>query len=262
MKNQTNNQNQVNTVITTADELFTKRENFEARSNKELYGILSEVYALYKSAETNDCLDDSVKQMKVALTERGIKTQSNTPKMTVFVRYIFNTDRKRSYKYTQTLLAALQAEIAPNALTDFITNNNGVEEIKRKHSLTDKQQQKINVLNNAIPLAKAQLETMQSVQTVKFDDSVTLSDDTDFAFVIARVGANGELELLRTVPKTTVGMQNAAIKLIAQQNVEQQSEKAAETQKATTDELVSDAAASITVRDEQVQQTVSEPQAA
>jgi len=216
-------------VIEQADALYKEREHFEtvtlARTNIELYELLTKVYSLYKSAEENNCVKESIEQMKPILAKRGIRIQNNTNKLTVFVRYIFNSDRKRSYNYTQTLLAAVQKEIDPKDLSDFISNNNGVEEIKRQRVMSDERKNNINALEKATVNIKEQLAAMEPIQSVKFENSsVDLSDGTEYAFIIARKNENGELELLRSVPTTTVGLEKAAIKAMAAEAVKEQEE--------------------------------------
>jgi hypothetical protein len=218
-------------IINQADKIFGERKDFEevilARSNEALYKILADVYALYKDAAANEkCMKESISSMRSELKGRGIVTQSNTPRMTVFVRYIFNSDRKRSYNYTQTLLAADAQEVDPKNLADFITNNSGVEEIKRKRKVNvDVVKQKAAV-KKSIPTVKSELESMPTVATVKLpDSSVDLSDGTQYVFIIARKADNGEMELLRTVPKTTVGLENLAFKALAEEAVKLEADK-------------------------------------
>ena len=125
------------TVIDRADALFKERERFEgaelARSNKALYKLLMQVYELFEAARADvKCLKAAVKTMSEKLKERGVKIQSNTPALTVFVRYVFNSDRKRAYAYTQTLMAAIQQEVQPTKLANFIESQNGVEECRKQ----------------------------------------------------------------------------------------------------------------------------------
>lgn len=142
----TTNKTNVNNIVRTATKLFDERSLFEqemiARTNEGLYKILADVYALYVKAEKGDCLKESVTEMKKVLSERGIKTQINTKATTVFVRYVFNSDRKRAYNYTRVLDAALKDEIAPDNFAKYIADNNGIEEMKRNKGLSDKQQKK------------------------------------------------------------------------------------------------------------------------
>lgn len=107
----------VKAVIEEANKLSVQREKFEteelARSNKALYAILSKVYALFNKAVKDGCIKETAKEMRSMLKERGVKVQSNTPALTCFVRFVFNSDRKRAYNYASTLMAAVDADIKP-----------------------------------------------------------------------------------------------------------------------------------------------------
>jgi len=98
-------------MLKRANELCADRETFEtttlARSNAELYAILSNVYALFIQAVDSNCLKETIKELTSVLKERGFRIQSNTPALTVFVRYVFNSDRKRAYNYASTLMDEL-----------------------------------------------------------------------------------------------------------------------------------------------------------
>jgi len=208
-------------VIKRADALVKEREQYEtvtlARSNKELYGILGKVHGLYLEASKDiDCLKQTLSQMKAALAVRSIKVQVNSPAITVFVRYVFNSDRKRAYNYTRTLMAAIKANVKPEALADFVEGKGGVEECKKDFSKSLETIAKEQALASAIDAIKAELETMDPTEEVQMpDSSVHLSDDCNYAFVIARIGSGKKLELLRTVPTTTKALESSAIKELA-----------------------------------------------
>lgn len=212
-------------VVRKADELCVAREKFEtetlARSNKELYSILSRVYSLFQDAVRENCLKDVVLEMKDKLAARNVRVQKNTNAITVFVRYVFNSDRKRAYNYTSTLMAALQAEIEPDALAAFIESKNGVEECKKVFRKKEETVQKEVALADAeIRVCKA-LRSMKAQKVVKLAGAnAELADGTDFVFVIARKNENGDLELLQTVSKTTLSMQNAAVRELAKFTLE------------------------------------------
>jgi len=241
-------------VVERADELCVAREKFEtetlARSNKELYGILSEVYGLFKRAVADECLKETVAAMKTALTARGIRVQVNTPALTLFVRYVFNSDRKRAYNYASTLMAAAQADVEPADLAEFIESKNGVEECKKEFRKKEETVKKEAAVAGAVVSVLEDLRTMQAQEVVTLADTdVELAEGTQFAFVVARVAGNGTLELLQVVSKTTVGMENAAIKELAKQHI---AKKAAEVKAEllTRDKAAtSAAAASLTLRE-------------
>jgi hypothetical protein len=214
-------------VVKRADALSVAREKYEtetlARSNKELYGILSDVYKLFMQAVSNECLKDVVKNMRYTLAQRNIRVQNNTNALTVFVRYVFNNDRRRAYNYASTLQAALQADVDADGLAEFIESKNGVEECKREFRKSDETKSKEAQLAAAALCVIEEMSSMQAQQVVKLAGAdVELAEGTQFVFVVARTNADGMLELLHVVNKTTVAMQNAAVKELAKQYVEKQ----------------------------------------
>lgn len=209
------------TVIDLADALFKDRERFEgaelARSNKALYKLLTQVYELFEAARADvKCLKAAVKTMSEKLKERGVKIQSNTPALTVFVRYVFNSDRKRAYAYTQTLMAAIQKEVKPAGLASFIESQNGVEECRKQFIKKDEVIAKEEALKVASTDVCDTLKSMCAVTTVTLPQaSVAFSDGAEFAFIVARSLGNGEFELLRAVPRSTKAMHSSAVKELA-----------------------------------------------
>jgi len=257
---------QATLIVGRANELSAQRETFEtttlARTNKELYGILSKVYQLFNDAVAENCIKESLKLMKDELAKRNVKVQRNSPALTVFVRYVFNSDRKRSYNYTRTLMAAAQAKIAPKNLAEYIESNNGVEEIKRTASKSEETLQKEKKLSTAIIEVEEELGAMQPIISVNLPNtSVTLSDGAKYAFVVARVAANGEFELLRAVPTTTKGMHSTAIKEMAKQLVDKQAEFETTQKKAADKSTTAKASESLRLKDAAIA-TVAELEAA
>ena len=203
-------------VIKIADALFEKNKKFEtsflARSNKALYSILGDVQGLYQSAAAANCLADTTKEMKAALKGRGIRTQKNTPALTVFVRYVFNSDRKKAYNYANTLAAAIEEGIAPSDLANFIEGKGGIEECKKEFTqsaeITQKKVAHTDMLGNVL----ASLKTKKAITVVELaNQSVDLMDGTHFAFLVARRNRNGNFDVLQAVPTTTKALENAAL---------------------------------------------------
>lgn len=220
MNKEANLQYDAKSIIEAATKLSVQREAFEAeefaRSNKALYAILSNVYALFNKAVADNCIKEVAKAMRAELKLRGIRVQSNTPALTCFVRFVFNSDRKRAYNYATTLMAAVNAGIAPTALSDFIELGNGVEECKKKFKMKDE----VRLRNEAVRAASVDivetLQTMQPAATVSLPNTaVTLADGAQFAFIVARSIGNGGFELLRAVPTSTKVMQSSAVKELA-----------------------------------------------
>ena len=257
---------QATLIVGRANELSAQRETFEtttlARTNKELYGILSKVYQLFNDAVAENCIKESLKLMKDELAKRNVKIQSNSPALTVFVRYVFNSDRKRSYNYTRTLMAAAQAKVSPKNLAEYIESNNGVEEIKRTVSKKEETVLKEQKLNAAIIEVEEQLAAMPPITSVHLPNaSVNLIDGEKYAFVVARVAANGDFELLRAVPTTTKAMHSSAIKEIAKQLVDKQAEFETTQKKAADKSATAKASKSLKLKDAAIA-TVAELEAA
>jgi hypothetical protein len=217
----------VEAIMNDATAISNEREQFqktiETHYHKELYNILTKVYTLYQTTCTNNCLREVVRNMRVELanTNPEIKIQKNTPIITVFVRYVFKCDRNRAYNYSNTLQAALAKDIQPKDIAKFIEQGNGVEEIKREFKKKDATRTKEEKLKNATEIVISELKTMKAKHTAEISGpKVKLVDDTKYVFIIARDLDNGVYELLQTVPKTTKGLENLAIKEIAKDNIE------------------------------------------
>jgi len=243
----------VKSVIDAATKLSAQREAFETeeftRSNKALYAILSNVYALFNKAVADNCIKEVAKAMRAELKKRGIRVQSNTPALTCFVRFVFNSDRKRAYNYATTLMAAVNAGIAPTALSDFIELGNGVEECKKQFKMKDEVRQRNEAVRAASVDIVEALQTMQPATTVSLPNTaVTLADGAQFAFIVARSIGDGKFELLRAVPTSTKVMQSCAVKELAKDLIAA-AERAKEAAKANrVKNSTQQAAASITAK--------------
>lgn len=253
MNKEANLQYDAKSIIEAATKLAAQREAFEAeefaRSNKALYAILSNVYALFNKAVADNCIKEVAKAMRAELKQRGIRVQSNTPALTCFVRFVFNSDRKRAYNYATTLMAAVNAGIAPTALSDFIELGNGVEECKKQFKMKDEVRQRNDAVRAASVDIVDALQTMQPAATVSLPNTaVTLADGAQFAFIVARSIGNGNFELLRAVPTSTKVMQSCAVKELAKDLIAA-AERAKATAKANrVKNSTQQAAASITAK--------------
>lgn len=228
----------VNEAINKADALVILRKEWEReieqRSNKMLYAVLAEIYALYKKMEEGNCVDEAVKEMRATLRERGQRVQSNSQVFTILIRYVFDCDRQRAYNYAKVLEAAQAREIAAEDMADFIAQNNGVEALKRSQVEADSQTQAKEGQSNALKeqliaaqvAVRTQLESMQARGTVTLEqDEVVFQGETQFAFLVARQLGNGEFEILRAVSTTTLNMERMMLRALASEVVAQQAQQ-------------------------------------
>lgn len=174
----------VKSTVQQLDALADRREKWEngvfKKANEGLYALLADTLALYlnncdKSAAVDTQSKKNVKGLREELARRlkdeGVKVQKNSATLAMLVRFVFKSDRKRAHGYAQVLSAALQDEVKPNELADYIKAAGGVEEIKRRMVLSEAakaKREQISVHAEAVrsnvdywtlnPLAKVQLE--------------------------------------------------------------------------------------------------------
>jgi hypothetical protein len=225
------------TIVATADRLVEQREQWQqndyARSNARLYEILSCVLAMWQQVKDDKELRiETVKQMKTALITAGVRVQMNTLALTLFVRYVFRTDRNRAMNYSRTLQAALAAGVDSKDLADFIERSGGVEECKRQLSKSEAVLAKEQAIESAMTLVEEQLESSYSAPLATFKVSPDYVEglQAGYVFLMARASSKGEIRALAVVPAQSEGMTKWAKQQMAL-FLSQQSVKAAKNAK-------------------------------
>ena len=225
------------TIVATADRLVEQREQWQqneyARSNARLYEILSSVLAMWQQVKDDKELRiETVKQMKTALTAAGVRVQMNTLALTLFVRYVFRTDRNRAMNYSRTLQAALAAGVDSKDLADFIERSGGVEECKRQLSKSEAVLAKEQAIESAMTLVEEQLESSYNAPLATFKVSPDYVEglQSGYVFLMARANSKGEVRALALVPAQSEGMTKWAKQQMAV-FLSQQSVKAAKNAK-------------------------------
>jgi hypothetical protein len=226
-------------IVNKADALLKQREHFEqneyARSNQRLYVILAEVLAMYEAASVSKTLlAETIKQMKINLEARKVRIQTNTLALTLFVRYVFGTDRQRSMNYSRTLQGALQQGISASQLAQFIEDCGGVEQCKKRFTKSAKVVAKETTIANAMTLVEETLSNAvaKPLATLKVSkEFVAQTYDKDFVFVIGKADKQGNIKALGAVPAYSAGMtkwakQQLALFFSEQQALAKKSENA------------------------------------
>ena len=177
------------TFIKVCDELAEKNnvynENYIKRGHAALYELLSEIYAVGIEIKNSLYKDYIIEELREVLKERDIKTQLNTPLMKIVIRYIVGSNRQTAAHYSRVLNVAMEENIPPEELAEYISrrggislihdtesnaeakkissvdserNVNGLKElIKRSHWLSDDQfvfDKPLTPLNNKVDTAK------------------------------------------------------------------------------------------------------------
>ena len=150
-------------LIKQADNLAAQHENFHSNyivaGRTALYGLLASIYEL---AEKLDCHIDKEGQlmsMRSILAEKfDIRTQDNTPDLTVLVRYVTRADRKTAHIYARAIETAKTHQIPPDQLAGYLEKQGGIERI-RTNGVTDSGNAKADeVLEERVELTKRYLD--------------------------------------------------------------------------------------------------------
>jgi hypothetical protein len=217
-------------IIAKANYLVKQREDFEqnefARSNQRLYQILAEVLDMYlEASKSKTLLKDSVALLKSALQADNVRVQTNTLALTLFVRYVFRTDRQRSMNYSRTLQAAIQQGISAKQLAQFIEDCGGVEQCKKQFTKSAVVIAKESTIANNLTFVDDALTNAEEspLATFKVAESlVAKTYDKGYVFVIGKADKKGSIKALNVVPAYSAGMTKWAKQQLALFLAEQQ----------------------------------------
>lgn len=124
---------EVEKTVKLCDQLAEKHRKYNddyiVRGNQALYELLSDIYKTALALEKSDYKYEIHKKLKDALKKRDIKVQSNTPDLTLLVKYVVGSDRKRATNYSRILKIALMENLAPEELANYISRRGGIGQI-------------------------------------------------------------------------------------------------------------------------------------
>jgi hypothetical protein len=228
------------TIVKQLSELVVKREKWEStdykKANEGLYALLSSCLEMFNSkfVTAGDSDRRTLRhELATLLKTDGIKVQTNTPTLTMFVRYVFGSDRKRAHGYAYVLKAAISYEVTAEDLAKFIVEQGGIEEIKRKMVASEeaiankaKREKALEAVN-----ANAEQAELSPLATVGIDLS---NNTTPFAIVITKPNANGEGDVIAVLKNAEAKLITALYKHIAKQNIaDEAAQKMLETEMAS-----------------------------
>ena len=218
------------------NELSIKREGFEKntlkRSNKELYEILSKIYEIYNEMNNKKSKAD-VDLLKAGLKEMKIKFQRNSPLLTILIRYVFNSDRTRSYNYNRVISSALQEKISPKDLPEFIEEQGGIEECKKKFvkssTALENEEKKILQVQNVLDY----IDTFESLSNINLGNSkLEIKNDCKLIITIGRLSSDQKsVELFKVLDPTNKPLENKILNIISKDLNNQIQQSRVQTQK-------------------------------
>jgi len=216
-------------IVSKLDELSKERQDYEkneyARSNKRLYSLLAQVQTLYLQAKKDkETLKQSVLLIKNKLTKNGSRIQTNTLVITLFVKYLFNSDRQNCMNYARAISAAIQEGKTPDQLAQFIEDCGGIEQCKRKVTKSEETLSKERKIKESLEYVEDALEISKNspLASFKANESIVESlQDKKCVFLIGNTDSKGNVKVLTVVPGYSEGFYNWSQKKLASYYSEQ-----------------------------------------
>lgn len=195
-------------MIEQLDTLLQERDSFErtdmARCNQKLYELLAAVYQRYEEAATSrTALKLTLDALTSRIKGRGGRVQKNSSALSVFVRYVFDSDRQRVFTYTRAIQAAKVKKIAPENFPAFVNESGGLEECMLMASADPAAQQRKQQVVAAMPAVEEILDDVSGSVLAEFKVDVDLIQkikDTGKAFMIGTCDANGNIRVRSVIP--------------------------------------------------------------
>jgi hypothetical protein len=217
-----------NATVQSLDALAQRREHWEAtdfkKANDGLYAILADCQAVYEQKFLNAGDSDQKAlraDLKARLQAAGVKVQVNTTTLTMMVRFVFGSDRKRAHGYTYVIKAAISHQVSAQELASWIKDNGGIEEIKRKSVISDEALANREKRQAALDEVKSSTETaaIDPLGFVEFSETVSLGEH---AVLVVQPNADGTANVLAVLPEADNAVIQALYKKIARANLKAQ----------------------------------------
>lgn len=214
-----------NTAITQfihqLDGIHSQQKQWESlykRSNQGLYQILADCLDFYNTIKTSVVEKETMQTLRNSLKSASIKIQLNTPTLTIIVRYVFKSDRRRSHAYARVLNVALKKDIKPDDLVQWIENNDGIEEITKTIAASEATKKKKQELESKVQYVKDYLNPYITEPLAVFPDTPLVhdSDTGEFILLLGKKDIAGKgTKVLTPIPDSSGSMTDTAFKKIA-----------------------------------------------
>ena len=202
-------------LVSQLDALVVKRKQWEAtdykKANDGLYSLLANCLEVFNSKFVI-ASDDDKKTLRADLKARleadGVRVQRNTTTLTMFVRFVFGSDRKRAHGYTYVLKAAISYDIAAATLPSWIVEQGGIEEVRKRMIVSEEAQQRKADLAVAQAQVKANIEQAVVSPLAKFPMSGVSGQ---YALLLAKPEPDGMLSIIGAISDINEAFYNACL---------------------------------------------------
>lgn len=204
-----------NTLIFQLDGLVSQRKQWEAtdykKANEGLYSLLASCLEVFKGKFV-DADDSDKKALRSDLTARltadGVRVQRNTTTLTMFVRFVFGSDRKRAHGYTYVLKAAISYDVAAANLPSWIVEQGGIEEVRKRMIVSEAAQQRQADLSVAQAQVKASIEQAVVTPLARLPMS---GISGEYALLLAKPEPDGMLSIVGAISDINEAFYNACL---------------------------------------------------
>ena len=221
-----------NETVQQLDLLVVDRKNWEStvykKSNENLYDLMAKCKKLHEDKFENATSDDDRKAVRLEIAHRltsdGIKVQKNSTTLTMFIRYVFGSDRKRAHGYAYVLKAAISHGIRADGLVQFILESGGIEEIKRKMVMSEKAIANKAKREKAFGLVKTKAE-LHELSPLASVDMPIVKNHTPYVVLVAKPMSNGKTHVVAVLKNASETLVNVLYKHIAKGDLDAQEEQ-------------------------------------
>ena len=215
-------------LVARLDGISEQRKQWEttdyAKANDGLYALLSQCLSVYDS-EFMRGTDTARKALRSELSDRltagGVRVQRNSTTLTMFVRYVFGSDRKRAQGYAYVIAAAVSHKVSAEAMPDWIRSSGGIEEIKRLAVKSAESVARQQTLMAARDTVSAELALAEQTPLAH----LSLAGVTgDYAVLLVRPGIDGLLSVVGALSNANESVVKVLLQHMARHRVHSDAE--------------------------------------
>jgi len=197
------------------------------KANEELYGLLARCQAIFETRfqNANDHERAALrKEVLARLQAKGIRVVKQSATLTMFIRLLFNSDRKRANSYAYVLTAAITHGVGSAELAQWITQAGGLEEVKRRHLVKPETAQRQAELAQTRQRLESEIAQARDAPLAQ----VALKGlEGDYVLLLARPNQDGQgAAVVGVLPDASESLRKGLLQQLAKQRVAQAAELA------------------------------------
>lgn len=212
-----------NTIVQQLDVLSVRRKEWEAtdykKANDGLYALLAECLGVFNErfVKAEEKVQKAFRvQLRDRLTADGIRVVKTSTTLTMLARFVFNSDRKRAQGYGYVLAAAVSHGVEAAGFPEWVAEQGGLEEIKRKMVKSEdaKKRQEQVLAATADVKGELELNALQPLAHVDIDGMTG-----SHVVLVAKPNINGGVDIVGALSDANDALIKALIQRMAKAQV-------------------------------------------